>query len=115
MNGRMIDSLKNLSQEIYPLIFGNQFQDPNIKNDNSLFELNKDIENNRNENHAVNTSHIDIYTSSPSDFRFDPVICDKTMNDDSNKECEETSTVYSKPIRKLFYKFIGRLNKSIEW
>lgn len=111
LNGQIINSMKNTFQDIFPLVFNNQFQDPNIMNNISLLELNINVENNLNDNYSIDTSHIDIYTSSPSDFRIDSVICDKTKTEQIKKK----STAQSKPIRKLYDKFVVRFSESIKW
>lgn len=110
LNGQIIDSMKNIFQDIFPVVFNNQFQDPNIINNVSILESNKNMENNLNDD-PIDTSHIDIYTSSPSDFRIDSVICDKTATEQIKKK----STARSKPIRKLYDKFVVRFSESIKW
>lgn len=139
VNGQFISSMKKLTQEIIPLAFNNQFQEPKITN-SILFEPDEHHHGDRDEvkaNQNIECSIDFTYTSRPSDFRIKSICDGKTLefvehNSDRNDEQQQqqrkqkqqlqqkpktsptTGTAAQKSIRKLFDEFIVDFNASIE-
>lgn len=143
VNGQFIDSMKTVVQEITPLAFNNQFQEPKITNRIS-FELDIDDDPNKFKTNQDVKSSLDFtYETRPSDFRIKSIcygmnggkpsitlatqasasIVDHRTVDDDNLRAREickhstndqTTETASKSIRKLFNEFIADFSTSIE-
>lgn len=130
--------MKRLVQEITPLAFNNQFQEPKITNRIS-FDVDDDVDVDPDElktNQDVKSSLDSTYETRPSDFRIKSIwnrmssdgqlsgasTVDRCMDDnnfgakDSCKQStsNQTTKTASKSMRKLFNEFIADLNTSIE-
>lgn len=126
--------MKRLVQEITPLAFNNQFQEPKITNRIS-FELDDVDPDELKTNQDVKSSLDSTYETRPSDFRIKSIwnrmnrnglssasAVDHRMDDnnfgtkDSCKQStnNQTTKTASKSMRKLFNEFIADLNTSIE-
>lgn len=127
--------MKRLVQEITPLAFNNQFQEPKITNRIS-FGLDDVDPDELKTNQDVKSSLDSTYETRPSDFRIKSIcngmnsdgrlsfasIVDHRMDDDNfgaKDSCtqstnSQTTNTASKSMRKLFNEFIADLNTSIE-
>lgn len=129
--------MKRLVQEITPLAFNNQFQEPKITNRIS-FGLDDVDPNELKTNQDVKSSLDSTYETRPSDFRIKSIcngmnggrpslalasvsIVDHCIDDNfrARDSCKQptnnpTTKTASKSMRKLFNEFIADFNTSIE-
>lgn len=119
VNGQFIGSMKKLTQEIIPLAFNNQFQEPKITN---ILLLDNEHDAGTNTVQHIECPTDSAYITRPSDFRIKSICNGRNVEFNDHTEHSSdmqlhkngTTTVAPKSMRTLFDKFIAEFNSSVE-